>query len=578
MGGIGEACSKLDIEGMRSDIAIMKAARALSALNGKKVVGPEEVIKVFDYAVSHRTKSDEYSREDLEDIFYKNRVEAHHLKKEPEPEKTQVQHVTMPSIDTSLKIDSLGAFSEDPFSVERSFGFKGSGMSQFTRVTLFIIMLICVSLVSMISTLFFQRMMFRIPVEKVLTGLTFNRFIIHLIVVTILSFLYSMYQDKVKTPIKHLYIYIGEVTGRKLVAQHVQPSHTREGIRKQMDTSGEVTIPLFASIRRFYQMIIEKGTKLLEPEPDEERKQYKFQFSNKTDNRMKRLFGKQSRTKRIATHGRYISDSIPKRKPWDIALGPTLRAAAPHQLTRDLQGLALKVENEDVRVKIREQRTPITVIILLDLSESMASSLVNVRNAILSMRDTVFKRRDRVGLVIFKGQKAMTLQYPTSNIDLLIKNLMDAGTSDFTPLASGMYEAWRIIRNEKNKNKETNSGLVIISDGIANVPLEAPLSQNTRELFINYAQADVLDTAHLLKKEGVSTLIINPSHDHKRHRVPLLFKKEVQIKSGKRWLEPTEFLMHIPKITGGYYYGIDSNGRLEQVELSEAFSILGSIN
>ncbi len=579
MGGIAEICSKLGIEGMRSDIAIMKAARALSALYGKKVVGPEEVIEVFDYAVSHRVKGVEYSREDLEDVFYKGRMKTRLFKKEPEPETPQVQHIALPSVDPSIRIDTLGAFSEEPFSFERAFRIKkGGGMPQFLHAILFAFMLICLSMLSVILTLLLQGMIFGLSGEKIIMGLTFDRFIVHLVVVTTLFFLLSRYQDKVKEPMKHIYVYMGELSGRRLVAQQMQSSNNREEQRKHIDTTGELTIPLFASLRRFYKMIIEKGARLLEPESEDERIQYKFRFTGKTDRGLKRLFGKQSKTKSIDARGRYVSDSIPKRKPWDIALGSTLRAAAPHQLSRGMQGLALKVEDEDVRVKIRELRAPITVIILLDLSESMAASLVNVRNAILSLRDTVFKKRDRVGLVIFKGQRAMTLQYPTSNIDLLIKNLMEVGASDFTPLASGMYEAWRIIRNEKNKNKETSSVLVILSDGIANVPLDSPLSQHTREQFINYAQADVLDVAHLLKKEGVWTLIINPSHDQKEHSVAPLYKKEIQIRSGKRWLEPTEFLMQIPKITGGYYYGIDSNGKLEQVELSEALSILGSMS
>jgi Mg-chelatase subunit ChlI/Mg-chelatase subunit ChlD len=578
MEGIAEACSKLAIEGLRSDISIMKAARALAAFEGKKVVGPQEVMEVFDFAISHRVKGLEYTQEDLEDIFYKGRIKTSQYKKEPEPGGLQNQHVKMPTFDTSMKMENLPSFADKPFSVERSLGIKiGSGMPQFVRTILFVFMLFCISILSVISTLFIQRMVFGLPIENLVMGLTFNRIILHFTVVTILSFLFWKYQDRVKDPIKHFYIFMGEVSGRKLVIQHMQPSHQKEDMRTYMDTTAELTVPLFASLRRIYQMVIEKGTKLLEPQIDEEKIQYKFHFSSKPDPKLKRLFGKQSKTKSIAARGRYVSDSIPKYKPWDIAIGPTLRAAAPHQLSRDLQGLALKVENDDVRVKIRELRTPITIIILLDLSESMASSLINVRNAILSMRETIFKSRDRVGLVIFKGQRAVTLQYPTSNIDLLVKNLMNAGASDFTPLASGMYEAWRTIRNEKNKNKGTNSVLVIISDGIANIPLDAPLSPHTRDLFINHAQADVFDTAYLLKKEKVSTLIINPSHEGQSSITPL-YNKEIQIRSSKRWFEPTEFLMQIPKITGGYYYGIDANGKLEQVEISEAFSILGSIN
>jgi len=186
-----------------------------------------------------------------------------------------------------------------------------------------------------------------------------------------------------------------------------------------------------------------------------------------------------------------------------------------------------------------------------------------------------FKRRDRVGLVVFKGEGASTLQSPTTNLSLVVKRVMEIGASDFTPLASGMYEARRVLRNEKTKNRDSIPVLVIVSDGLANIPLEAPLSTRTRSLFTNTAQADVIDVAQLLGREGVTTMIINPSHLPLGSAASSSYKERVLRTVGKRWLEPTELLMEIPRITGGYYYGIGERGDLEQVFLTEAFSVLG---
>jgi len=293
------------------------------------------------------------------------------------------------------------------------------------------------------------------------------------------------------------------------------------------------------------------------------------------DKRLRSSIGKASKTKARADRGRYVSYEFPKRRPWDVALGPTFRAAAPYQRSREKGGLALRVEVGDIRVKVREMQAPLTIVLLLDMSESIVPSLVNVRNAILSMRDVAFKRRDRVGLVVFKGEGASTLQSPTTNMSLVVKRVMEIGASDFTPLASGMYEARRVLRNEKTKNRDSIPVLVIISDGIANIPLEAPLSTRTRSLFINTAQADVIDVAQLLGREGVTTMIINPSHLPLGSASSSSYKEMVLQTTGKRWLEPTELLMEIPRITGGYYYGIGEGGDLEQVFLTEAFSMLG---
>jgi Mg-chelatase subunit ChlD len=233
----------------------------------------------------------------------------------------------------------------------------------------------------------------------------------------------------------------------------------------------------------------------------------------------------------------------------------------------------LKVKVEDVRVKVREMRAPLTIILLLDMSESMGVALPNIRNAILSMHDIAYKKHDRVGLVIFKGPGATTLQPSTTNLNLIVARLKDVGASDLTPLAAGMFQSWRVLRNERIKNKDIVPILAIVSDGIANVPLGSPLSPFTRSRFLNHAQADVVDAAFLLQREGIQTLVINPAH------VPVgashfsLYKAEILGKTGKTWFEPTELLMQIPLITGGYYYGIGEGGEMESINLSKAFGI-----
>jgi Mg-chelatase subunit ChlI len=53
---VAVACSKLGVEGLRSDIAIVKAARALASLEGRGAVGQDDLMRVFDLAVAHRLK------------------------------------------------------------------------------------------------------------------------------------------------------------------------------------------------------------------------------------------------------------------------------------------------------------------------------------------------------------------------------------------------------------------------------------------------------------------------------------------------------------------------------------------
>jgi Mg-chelatase subunit ChlD len=375
-------------------------------------------------------------------------------------------------------------------------------------------------------------------------------------------------------PVRYLYTYLGQESDRSIVQQISQYTVEKEKEKEIKETTKILNIPIYASIRSLYDKIAEKGAKIFKRERKEKSKRYRFMLHGRKDRRLRSVVGKKSKTKSKSKRGRYVSYEFPKSRPWDIAMAPTLRAAAPYQRSREWSKLALKIIPDDIRVKVRETKASLSVILLLDMSESMVASLVNMRNAVMSMRDIAFRRRDRIGLVVFKGQGATTIQNPTSNIKLILRKLMDLGASNLTPLASGLYEASRVIRNETRRNMNAHPVLVVISDGITNIPLKSPLNLQTRATFHNKAQADVVDASYLLKKMNVTALAINPSHEP----VGTLARSSMKTAAmaGKKWLEPTELMMEIPRITGGYYYGIGKGGSLEEVVLTEAFSILGN--
>lgn len=403
-----------------------------------------------------------------------------------------------------------------------------------------------------------------------------ERVLLHLVFITALFFIMNMISKRLPRPVRYLYMFMGDELRTKIVTQQT-PSQQDEKAKKskEKEYTGVLNVPLYASIRRLYKMVVEKGVKLMEALSKEESKPYRFQLYRRRDPRIRRIMSNRKSTSTRSIRGRYVSYGFPRDRPWDVALGPTIRAAAPHQIFRPRRDLALNVEVEDIRTKVRESRAPLSLVLLLDMSESMVPSLANVRNAILSMRDMVINRRDRVGLVVFKGQGATMLQEPTSNINLVVEQLTSLGASDFTPLASGMYEALRVLRNEHNRNKDIVPILVIISDGIANVPLDSPLSHSSRREYLNTSQADVIDVAYLLKREGIITVAINPSHMPVGSVAKKSYRDEIWERIGKRWLEPTELLTEIPRITGGYYYGIGKGGKLEEVLLTEALRVLG---
>ena len=69
---VSETCAKLRVDGFRPDLAVVKAARALAAFEAKDVVAPEDVLRVAELALSHRTRQggqEPAGRQSIEAIF-----------------------------------------------------------------------------------------------------------------------------------------------------------------------------------------------------------------------------------------------------------------------------------------------------------------------------------------------------------------------------------------------------------------------------------------------------------------------------------------------------------------------------
>jgi magnesium chelatase subunit D len=86
----------------------------------------------------------------------------------------------------------------------------------------------------------------------------------------------------------------------------------------------------------------------------------------------------------------------------------TLFAAAPHQRARGRTGPGLVIRAEDIREPVREGREGNLVLFVVDASGSMAARqrMGAVKGAVLSLLLDAYQRRDKVGLVTFRGRTA----------------------------------------------------------------------------------------------------------------------------------------------------------------------------
>ncbi|RLE55176.1 MAG: hypothetical protein DRJ26_01100 [Candidatus Methanomethylicota archaeon] len=561
---IAEFCVKLKVDGHRPEIAIIKTARAIAALNGRTQVSLNDVIQASELALAHRSR-----RGGLEEPLSPEEIEEELLttitKKEKEEEEEEIKQIKV-EVSESGKLPSL------PSRLPRKPKKEVILPRLLSILIIFGLYYLLFYFAFAAGSIVISGIM-ELPWEETVRIMQKDLLLwsaIALLIFTLLQGLSNIRRGKIP------YIEIREPPVReysKIKAHRLLiKEHIVEGPPKKQIFGKRVWqfISLFgAKILKAYTSAIEKGRKIAESMFDlMAQPQSTFKISLTPEH----MRGKRDRAEVVRgiwlKKGKYVKHAMPREKPWDIALAPTLRAAAPYQKLRKPSELAIKIDISDLRVKVREYRAPLCIVILLDMSESMITSLENVKNAIRGLHKGAYRHRDRVGLVVFKGTSAKVVQQPTTNLRAVVKKLLEVGASDFTPLAAGMLKAYEVLKLEKLRNKEIIPVLVIISDGIANVPLDKPLSPELRRKFLNPAQADVIDVARRIAKDKIRTIIINTDH-----RPDEIYKKIYHGAYRTAYsYTPTALLMEIARITRGKYYGLRADMPGETIVIPEVIS------
>jgi len=169
--------------------------------------------------------------------------------------------------------------------------------------------------------------------------------------------------------------------------------------------------------------------------------------------------------------GRYVRATMQRRNN-DLAFDATLRAAAPYQKRRKDTGMAIKIKNTDIREKIRQKKTSNLLLFVVDASGSMGTRLMSeTKGAILALLMEAYQKRDKVGLVAFKGMDAELLLPPTNSIETAKSLLEELPTGGKTPLGQGLLLAYQLIRGQLRQDPSLLPLMVVITDGRANVGL-----------------------------------------------------------------------------------------------------------
>src|SRR5215212_7567929 len=176
------------------------------------------------------------------------------------------------------------------------------------------------------------------------------------------------------------------------------------------------------------------------------------------------------RSRALTSAGRTVGAVPAHRNSGRLHLTATIRAAAPRQADRRRRhDEPLRLAGPDLRLAVTEGRESNLVLLVVDASGSMAARrrMGAVKAAVLSLLLDAYQRRDKVGLITFRGAEAKLALPPTSSIDTAARRLEELPTGGRTPLAEGLLCAAETLRLERIRDPRRRPLLVLVTDGRA---------------------------------------------------------------------------------------------------------------
>jgi magnesium chelatase subunit D len=212
--------------------------------------------------------------------------------------------------------------------------------------------------------------------------------------------------------------------------------------------------------------------------------------------------------------GRTVGARVPQDRPFALHLPATVRAAAirgrhatpaapapashtprtmivnssgqiapktvhDHGVAQPAPARRVTVAPADLREAVREGREGNLVLFAVDASGSMAARrrMRAVKGAVLSLLLDAYQRRDKVGLVTFRGTGAELALPPTSSVEAAARRLASLATGGRTPLAAGLARAARVLAAERLRDPRRRALLVVVTDGRATSGSDADLAR-----------------------------------------------------------------------------------------------------
>ena len=193
-----------------------------------------------------------------------------------------------------------------------------------------------------------------------------------------------------------------------------------------------------------------------------------------------------------------------KIKVTDLAFDATLARRRPlSEKSENGKDVALALEKQDLREKVRVRRSANLILFVVDASWSMAVSerMEATKGAIMSLLTDAYQRRDRVGLIVFNKNDANLVLPPTNSVQLAKQALADIAVGGKTPLSAGLMMAYEVFRKESYTHPDVMPMMILLTDGAGNVSMsDLPPQKEAHQI------------ADLIREMGVRSVVINMEH------------------------------------------------------------------
>ncbi|MFV0534278.1 MAG: VWA domain-containing protein [Cumulibacter sp.] len=172
------------------------------------------------------------------------------------------------------------------------------------------------------------------------------------------------------------------------------------------------------------------------------------------------------RSRALTENGRTIAATTENVRR--LHLPATITAAARARIRSPYDG-RLRLQADDLRGAVTQGRESNLVLLAVDASGSMGAKarMQEVKAAVLSLLMDAYRKRDRVGLVTFRGHDAELSLSPTSSVEAAERCLRQLPHGGRTPLAEGLEQAAHTLRVEHIRDPRRRALLVLLTDGRA---------------------------------------------------------------------------------------------------------------